>query len=380
MSDIKPILGLNASIIKKLEPIIDKLPTDPQEIAVVAQSNGENVQRLACCIKLIRIYYNAIPLLEVSGKANPCIDPKNPHFEEELTISKRTSSNSITNIFTCCMISVGPSAIKHYINSPSSPNPFSQCIRLIFRFTWFLRVRKNLLTELRAQNKMGILNNSLRLTSFRDLCYSSLRCALYLAASNPERVNLRLFAYSVPKRFLTDSVRSLYEDFKSFLTKQRQEELMDLEIQVDQLLKSKLNPIYFSARTSLEDTILYSFPIGEVYENEFEDFLSGYLFELCPDNELNLFKNDFIKAAKNAATIKLTGVKKHFDLVHIVNFDEKPKGYTQKLVKTDSDKSQNQGSESDSITRTRNQTFNMCDMFKPSRNFIDDTRNLYKSK
>ena len=379
MADIKPVLGLNSSIIKQLDPLINKLPNDPQEIAVIAQSNGENVQRLACCLKLIRIFYDAIPILEVSGKTNPNIDPRNPRFEEELTISKRSSPKSITNIFTCCMISVGPGAIKHYINSPSSPNPFSQCIRIIFRLTWFLRVRKCLLNELRGQNRLGIINNSMRLTSFRDLCYSSMRGALFLAQSNPERVNLRLFAYSVPKRFLTDSVRQMYDDFKSLLTKQRQEELFDLETQVDQILKSKLNPIYFSARTSLEDTILYSFPIGELYENEYEDFLSGYLFEICPDNEMNLFKNDFVKAAKAAAQVKLTGVKKHFDLVHIVNFDEKPKGMPSPSKDDKKNKSQGEN-KSVASDRGKKTDYSMYDMFKTSHNFIDDTRKFYKNK
>ena len=207
-----------------------------------------------------------------------------------------------------------------------------------------------------------------------------MRGALFLAQSNPERVNLRLFAYSVPKRFLTDSVRKMYEDFKSLLTKQRQEELLDLETQVDQILKSKLNPIYFSARTSLEDTILYSFPIGELYENEYEDFLSGYLFEICPDNEMNLFKNDFVKAAKAAATIKLTGVKKHFDLVHIVNFDVRPKGMPSpkenKKGKEDSYEKDNPSV----IPKGKKTDYSMYDMFKTSHNFIDDTRKLYKNK
>ena len=143
----RPVLGLNASIIKQLEPLINKLPNDPKEITVIAQSNGENVQRLACCLKLVRMFYDAIPTLEVSGKTNPCIDPKNPKFEDDLTISKRSQGKSITNLFTCCMVSIGPGALKHYMNSPSSPNPFSQCLRIVFRLTWFLRIRKSLLTD-----------------------------------------------------------------------------------------------------------------------------------------------------------------------------------------------------------------------------------------
>ena len=372
MSDLKPILGLSSTIIKKLDPIIKNLPNDPKEIAVVAQSNGDNVQRLACCLKLLRMFYSSIPKFRISGKESICIDHKNPRFEDELTISKRSGHNSITTLFTCCMISVGSGAIKHFVNSPSSPNPFSQCLRLLFRLTWFLRVRKSLLTELHAQNRMGILNNSIRLSSFRDLCPSAMRSAIFTACSNPDKVNLRLFAYSVPKRYLTDSVRKMYDEFKELLSKERQEELFDLEVSVDQIIKSKLNPTFFSARTALEDTILYTFPLEELYEDPYDDLMSGYLYEICPDNELEVFRKDFINAAKKASSIKLEGVKKKFDLVHIVNVDVPPKGYVKPEQKVEE--------ESIITQKKKNTDFNMFDMFKTKHNFIDETRNLYKTK
>lgn len=368
-SDIKPVLSLNANVIKRMEPLIAKLPSDAFEIAAVAQSNGENVQRLACCIKLIRMYYNSIPQFIISGKTPKHIDKYNHKFEDELTISKRIDSRSITAIFTSCMIAVGPGAIRKYIQAPSSPNPFAQCIRLICRFTWFIRSRYRLLDDLHSQNKIGILNNSLRVSNYRDLCSSGQRAAIFAATSIPSNVDLRLFAYHVPKRYITDSVKSLYEEFKKMLSDDRRDELEDLEVQVDQIMKAKLTPTFFSSKSSLDDTILALFPLEDIYDDVFENMLSGYLHEIAPDHEFDIFKQDFIKAAERAATVKLSKVKRHFDLVHIVNHDVPPLGWEPSSTLT-----------LGQTTKPKPGDFTMFDMFKTDQNFIENSRKFYKKK
>ncbi|EAX99040.1 hypothetical protein TVAG_433680 [Trichomonas vaginalis G3] len=370
-SDIKPVLSLNATVLKRMEPIISKLPSDPFEIAAVAQSNGENVQRLSCCIKLIRMYYNAIPQLVISGKTSKYIDKFNHKFEEELTISKRIDPKSITALFTCCMISVGTGAIKKYLQAPSSPNPFAQCMRIICRITWFLRSRYRLLDDLHSQNKIGILNNSLRIANFRDLCASGQRAAIFAATSIPSNVDLRLFAYHVPRRYITDSVKSLYEEFKKMLSDERRNELEDLEVQVDLLLKAKLSPTFFSAKSNVDDTILALFPFEDIYDDVFENMLSGYLHEIAPDHEFDIFKEDFEKAATKAASVRLGKVKRHFDLVHIVNHDVPPLGW---------EPPSNISEESRTKKTTKPGDFTMFDMFKTDQNFIENSRKLYQKK
>lgn len=378
MDELRPILGLDSNVMRKLKPEMESLPSDPKKITLIALSNTQNVTRLGCCLKLINMYRDMIPELKITSKSPVYIDKENIKFEQDLTVSKKYSSKSITTVYSCALVSIGIDALKHFFNSRSSSYPFAQCLRLLFRYTYFLRLRHSVLTSLRSQSTMGVLNNSLRLCSFRDICSGAQRAALYMASCNPDKVNLKLFAYSIPKRYITDSTRPLYLSFIDALSDDKRVELEMHESDVDKLIQSKTNIAYFSGRTSIDETIIGTLEFDRLYKNVYDDLMSLFLYEFSEDNEIKLFERDFIRSAKIAETLKFVGIQRKFDLIYFVNYEENPntKAIPKEQLESNVKKERVIPVEKQH-TPTRPKDFTMFDMFKPGQNFINDTRKMY---
>ena len=298
---------------------IESLPENPWDIVLISKQNGNNIKKLSCCIKLIQIFRSLISDFNISKKPSMYIDNENKLFEEELTVSKKFSNNSITTIFTCCLISIGHENFETYKISNSSSNPFVQCARLLFRFIWFLKCRSLLLYSIQKQNYQSIINYSLRLSSFRDFSTSSQRSALYSCVCYPEKVDLRLFSYFIPEKFITDSTRTLYNDFLELNSKKKYL-FIDHILEVDRLYNDQCNLFYFGSKTNLENSILSFFSPEKLYSNNLLDFFSIYLYEIVPDEERNLYYDLLLNSSLKAQNLIIPRIRKKYDLQSFIDF------------------------------------------------------------
>lgn len=369
--ELSPISQITHNVIELVQTIIPTLPSDPKEIAVTALSNGETVLRLACCYKLVKMLRDVIQPVSLTACEPLHVDKMNLSFEDELTVSLGYDSKSITTIFSCTLAAIGLEAVRKFINSPSSVNPFTQCLRVVFRLVWFLRCRYMALNGIRTQNHLAVVNNSLRLVSYQDFSYSASRAALYTALKIPEKVDLNNFAYLLPLRALTDSTRPSYEYFKSILTPERQKILEDLEVEVQRFYETKETPIFFSTSLDIEHSLVAHlvYDLNDISGDPYHFFINYFLYELAPDKERDRFLRHFVSACQKAAKLKFQNVRKRFDFDRRVIFEEKPKNWTE-------NKKQTPNAPDPVAERHRKADFNLISMFKPSRDFIGDTKKI----
>jgi len=338
MGDLKPVFELRNSLMKQISERIDTLPCDCKDICRLAIGNGQNITRLSCCIKLLLELKNQIPDLSLSSKSSINIDKENPAFETNFEPSIQYSSLSITTIYTCCLLSIGKDAIYQYLKSNTASNPFCQCFRILVRYLWFLKCRHTVLSDLKTENRLSIINQTLRLSSFRDLCRGAQRAAIYSAICSPNKVDLKLFASYIPKLFLTGNTRQLYQDFIMSLDENNSSALSDYELESDRIIKDNLALKYFSCKTTIEDTVFSMLQLESIYRTPLEDLMSCFLFELAPDNEYQRFKGSITQIVFQAFRIKVPVSKRLFDLVFFENFSEPPKNqHVEKKVESGPD-------------------------------------------
>ena len=369
--ELAPITQITRNVIEQIQRIITTLPSDPIPIAVTALSNGENILRLACCVKLVEMLRNMIPAVNLTGCEPLHVDNANLNLENELTISTAFGPKSITTVFTCAVAAIGVPALKRYLRTPSSINPFAQCMRVVFRLMWFLRCRYLTLNGIRTQNYVAVVNNALRLISFSDFSLAAQRGALYTSLLVPNKIDLKLFAFLFPTRVLNDSARPLYNDFKELLTEERVQTLEDLEIEVDNFYNSKETATFFSTNLTIEHSLVayLVYDLRDIPGDPLPFLVNMFLYELAPDNERSSFLRKFADACQRASKIQFPNVLRRFDMVYNVIYSESPKNQPE-------DKKSKSTISDPVAERKRKADFTLANMFKPARNFINETKNI----
>ncbi|OHT04848.1 hypothetical protein TRFO_27652 [Tritrichomonas foetus] len=367
--ELTPITQITRNVIELVQTIIPTLPSNPKEIAVTALSNGQNVLRLACCVKLVEMLRNMIPAVSLSACEPLHIDNANLNFEEELTVSHAFGPKSVTTVFSCAIAAIGLPALKKFINTPSSVNPFTQCLRVVFRLVWFLRCRYLTLNGIRSQNHLAVVNNSLRLISFSDFALSAQRAALYTALRIPDKIDLKHFAYSFPLRALTDSARPLYEDFKSLLTPARKQTLEDLEVEVTRFYESKETSTFFSSSMGIEQSLVAHliYDLSDIPGDPLPFLINLFLYELSPDKERERFLRQFASACQKATKLQFKNVRRRFDFDRRVIYEERPK---------DMPEGKRTRAPDPVAERHRKADFSIVNMFRPPKDFIGETKNI----
>jgi hypothetical protein len=137
--ELSPIQQVTEHSILRLCDFIQSILENPFEITRLAVSTGETARRFACCIKLICLYSQKLPLIEFSTHQPLSADLHNLNFEKELTVSKIFPSMIFTAIFSCLLASIGAHPLRIFMVSPCSPDLFVQCCRIVFRWTWIVR-------------------------------------------------------------------------------------------------------------------------------------------------------------------------------------------------------------------------------------------------
>lgn len=360
-----PVLTITRDFIDRIMPLVNSLPKDPKQIATTAISNGETVTRLACCIKLVMMYRDMIPLISLNAGSPLHIDKYNENFESELTITSRLPSDSITTVFTCLVASIGSGPLRRFLSSPSSVNPFVQCLRLAFRMTWMLRCRSLAIRGLREMNPLAVLNNALRLCSFPDFGHGP-RAALYAALKIPKRVDITHLAYSIPITFLNDSSRQMYEDLKETFDHERQQRLEELEQEIKALVQRKQTSVFFSSSTDIRDSlvVLLTADITDMHD-PMQSMVRYFMYELSPDKEREKFAKEFANACSKASKLRFDSVGRRFELISFVNYDEPPAG--EKALDQAKDRV---------ASRQKKTGFSMAGMFLPRKDFIAETKNI----
>lgn len=369
--ELAPISQITSNIIELIQTKIPTLPSDPKEIAVTALSNGQTILRLACCYKLVKMLRDVIQPVNLTACTPLHADNFNLKLEEELTVSLDYDPKSITTIFSCAIAAIGLDAVRKFMASPSSVNPFTQCLRIVFRLMWFLRCRYLALNGIRTHNYLAVVNNSLRLGSFQDFSFSPYRAALYTALKIPEKVDLQFLSFLLPLRAISDSAQPSYDYFKSLLSPERKKTLEDLEIETQCFYDKKENPMFFSAPISIEHSLVAHlvYDLSDIPGDPCHFLLNYFLYELAPDRERDKFMKHFANACQKAAKLKFRNVRRRFDFDRRVIYEEEPKNMPegQKSARNVPDPV---------AERQRKADFSLFSMFKPPRDFISDTKNI----
>ena len=234
-----------------------------------------------------------------------------------------------------------------------------------------MRCRYLALNGIRTQNYLAVVNNSLRLVSYQDFSYSAPRAALYTALKIPDKVDLNIFAYLLPLRALTDSTRPSYDYFKSILTPDRKKILEDLEVEVQRFYDTKETPIFFSTSIDIEHSLVAHlvYDLSDISGDPYHFFINYFLYELAPDKERDRFLRHFVFACQKAAKLKFQNVRRRYDFDRRVIYEEKPKNWTES-------KDHMPNAPDPVAERQRKADFSLISMFKPSRDFISDTKKI----
>lgn len=371
IDEMTPVAQISKIGIEQLNILENTLPDDPKSIAATAVSNGPTLIRLACCTKLIKQLKNVIPSVDITASETLNADKMNNRFEEELTVSTDFGTQSITTIFSCALAAIGFDAARKFSVTPESVNPFSQCLRVVFRYVWYLRCRFLVLNGIQQQNYLAVAHNALRLVSFPIECFTSQRAALYVALRIPDKINLQHFAYSLPHSFKNDAVIDLYDSFISSLSPDKQKTLSEIQDDVQALIQSKETPMFFSSTLSVEDSLCANLvcDIDDIGPDKCHEIMRFFLYEISPDKECKRFMKHFLSACQKATKLQFKNTKRRFDLSTIVVYQERPKNDPDQPV-------EQKGKKDPLVERKKQPTFSLMDMFKPPRDFISETKNI----
>ena len=372
-NNIDQVFKLSSSALARINNLKQTLPNSAPQIAKIALECGHSQQRLACCIKLLEMYRNSIPIVSLTASEKLNVDKTNPNFESNFNPSQNYPSKSITTIFSCALAAIGTSAARKYSISPSDINPFVQCYRIFFRLTWYLYCRHEVIKAIQTQNQIATLYYSLYLVSYPEFSYSAQHAALMTAISQPKNVDAKLLAYLLPRRFLSDVSQPLYQELKECLPREKKEQLAFLEDSVDALLSTKETHTFFSSVISIEDSLVASLthPLDEIRGSPYRFYVPYFLYEINPTIEIKKFAEKLLNSSKIASTFDFHIKRKKFDLIYFVQYEEPPKSEKEKFKSQETNFTVQRKN-----VQSKPQKVDFSNLFKKSHNFIGETQKL----